>query len=189
MPNLFNSYLKRTPSSEIIKNLMVVFLVVIALYVVYENVISPIVNKNSDNLAFTEDIPFEEMDDEFENMRTSRDSINPVAISELFWNENPKRDPFSRSILIKIEQTNRRHISSTQKTRSVSKKTLIGKLPTLTGIIKGQDSNLAIIDGRIMKEGDRIRGFMLKKILSQSVKLIKHSQTITIRIDDEEDNV
>ncbi len=190
MSNLFNSYLKQTSNSEIAKNVLIVLMVVFAFYIIFENVISPLLGSQSDDGQINTEIPYDMMSDGADNeLESNQVPMKLVDTSQLFWNEKPKRDPFSLHIL-KGKAGLIKPISTDTLTKYLkdTKHLTIGVKPKLTGIIKGVDSNYAIIDGKIMKIGDSIRGFSLESILNKSVKLKKHTKTITIRISDGEDN-
>ena len=52
----------------------------------------------------------------------------------------------------------------------------------LTGISKMRDGYKAFINNEIMSEGDRIRGFVVKKITEKKVVLKKNNSNVTLRL-------
>ena len=52
----------------------------------------------------------------------------------------------------------------------------------LTGISKMRDGYKAFINNEIMSEGDRIRGFLVKKITEKKVVLKKNNSSVTLRL-------
>ena len=52
----------------------------------------------------------------------------------------------------------------------------------LTGISKMRDGYKAFINNEIMSEGDRIRGFIVKKITEKKVILKKNNSSVTLRL-------
>ena len=52
----------------------------------------------------------------------------------------------------------------------------------LTGIPKMRDGYKAFINNEIMSEGDRIRGFVVKKITEKKVVLKKNNSSVTLRL-------
>ena len=52
----------------------------------------------------------------------------------------------------------------------------------LTGISKMRDGYKAFINNEIMGEGDRIRGFTVKKITEKKVVLKKNNSSVTLRL-------
>ena len=52
----------------------------------------------------------------------------------------------------------------------------------LTGISKMRDGYKAFINNEIMREGDRIRGFVVKKITEKKVVLKKNNSSVTLRL-------
>jgi hypothetical protein len=182
MSSLFSSYLKRTPNSLITRNLVIVSMVLFSFYIIFQNIVTPLLNSKSDRRQDSMDISIESVDSLDES---NQSPIRLVDTSQLFWNENPKRDPFSRYILNdeKLSTSNIR-----KKNSSNIKRSTLGVRPILTAIIKGADSNLAILDGKIMQVGDSIRGFYLKSIQNTTVKLEKNQNKMTINISDGESN-
>jgi hypothetical protein len=52
----------------------------------------------------------------------------------------------------------------------------------LTGITRFEDVNKAIINGNILHEKDKIKGFTIKKIANNFVILKKNKHTVTLKI-------
>ena len=52
----------------------------------------------------------------------------------------------------------------------------------LTGISKMRDGYKAFINNEIMSEGDRIKGFIVKKITEKKVVLKKNNSSVTLRL-------
>lgn len=53
---------------------------------------------------------------------------------------------------------------------------------SLEGIMEDPSGNLAIINGRIVKEGDQVGNFTVEKITDKTVNLIKGSQNFLLRL-------
>ncbi len=54
--------------------------------------------------------------------------------------------------------------------------------PKLSTIILGESSRLAVIDGKRIRESDRISGYLVKEILRKEVVLEKSGEEIRIRL-------
>ena len=98
----FNRFLKsqfatKNARKEFFKNSIILLLVLFAIGIVYENAIAPYVNKG--NASFTDNAPYFEEEDEGEEPESENIKLTNVQTSKIFWNDKPKRDPFSLHIL------------------------------------------------------------------------------------------
>jgi len=176
----FNRFIKsqfatKNARKEFFKNSIILLLVLYAGNIVYESAIEPYLNKNNFNTgndSFIDDAPyFEEEGSEAENTK-----LTNVQTSKIFWNDKPKRDPFSLHILrgdeLKRALKNATNSSNYSNVKSKSKANKRFKPPpVLSGIVTGLDSNFVVLNGEIIKVGQIIKGFKVINIMNKSVKI------------------
>jgi len=178
--SLFNRFIKRqfaTPNArkELFKNSFILLLVLFAGNIVYESAIEPYLiknNLNAGNDSSIDDTPY------FEEERSQDTDIKltNVETSKIFWNDKPKRDPFSLHILkgdeLKQALKSATNQSNYSKAKSRSKANKRFKPPPiLSGIVRGLDSNFVVLNGEIIKVGQIIKGFKVINIMNKSVKI------------------
>jgi len=176
--SLFNRFIKRqfatkTARKELFKNSFILLLVLFAGNIVYESAIEPYLiknNLNARNDSFIDDTPyFEEDDSKAENIK-----LTNVETSKIFWNDKPKRDPFSLHIL-KGDELKQALKSATKQSIYANTRSKASKRfkppPILSGIVRGIDSNFVVLNGEIIKVGQIIKGFKVINIMNKSVKI------------------
>ncbi len=174
----FNRFFKsqfgtKNARKEFFKNSFILLLVLFAGNIVYESAIAPYLTKknlHTGNDSFINDAPyFEEERSDAENTQ-----LTNVQTSKIFWDEKPKRDPFSLHILkgdeLKQALTSATNKSIYSKTKSKANKRFKHP-PILTGIVRGLDSNFVVLNGEITKVGQIIKGFKVINIMNKSVKI------------------
>ena len=97
--------------------------------------------------------------------RTMTDSIENISLDQIF----AKSAPASRKQEIEILKP---------KPRPVKTKKIKVKLPSLTGILRISDArgnvrSLAVIEGKNLAEGDRVKKFVVKKIRKDGIVLAR----------------
>lgn len=95
-------------------------------------------------------------------------SLKSVNIDKLFWQDANNKDPF---ILRTISSLQSKRIQKQSVTNKVTKK----RLPNLSGFIVGKESKLAVLNGKVVKEGQNIKGFQILQINEDGVQLSSHA--------------
>ncbi|MBL4712448.1 MAG: hypothetical protein JKX75_08140 [Gammaproteobacteria bacterium] len=98
-------------------------------------------------------------------------SLKSVVVSDLFWKDINKRDPFSNK---KRLRTNKASIAN----KEVSSK----YPPRLTGFIAGATSRLAVLDGQIVGEGSAINNYRVVNIDAQGVHLTRGNKHVVLTL-------
>lgn len=91
-----------------------------------------------------------------------RPSGQSVLSGALSWTNAPGRDPFTASDRQAVEQSRTLFQASTPDA---------SRLPRLNGLVAGPESLLAVLDDRIVREGDRIGAFLVQNIEPGGVRL------------------
>jgi hypothetical protein len=97
-----------------------------------------------------------------EQIQGTRYKLRAVDAIELTWNASPQRDPFTFAGTPAAAATIPDTAETTQKAPSQ---------PRLTALVAGTDSRLAVVDGRIVAEGDSVSGHRVRQITPQGVLL------------------
>ncbi len=105
-------------------------------------------------------------------------SVQPgesVLSGQLNWNMEPRRDPFSRGDSeVLVERT----------ATAVGSSGGLPIVPRLDALVAGPDSLLAVLDDRIVREGDVIAGFRVSRIDSDGVLLRAGNVSHRLRVAD-----
>ncbi len=129
------------------------FLSIIAIIVVYFFFVKGFIMKRQAR-SFVQK-PLKKVEEKYEApVSESIDLNNPFKMEQISYNPDEEwgRDIFKRvSMEEKIEEA------------------LMEELPKLAAIIRDNQRILAILNGKIVKEGERIDGILVKKILTNSV--------------------
>lgn len=132
---------------------LAIFLSVIAIIVVYLSFVKGFIMRKQPRSLPEKQIA--KVEEKYEApVVESIDLNNPLKIEEISYNpsEEWKRDIF-RKIFFNEE----------------TGKTQMEELPELTAIVRDNKRVFAILNGKIVKEGERINGILVKKILTNSV--------------------
>lgn len=169
----------------------IVALVCVAGYFIYTNAIAPMI---SDSNAVEENPPefIESLDQQAEPSTIQHHqslAIRSVDIKSLYWNESPKRDPFKPKLKIlkkDIAEAVKIRKKIDKKAKKIVKKTKLDLkkqkhhlkpeiLPVLSGLVSGSSTRQAILDGKIVSEGQNIKQFRIVAIEKNGV-LIKSNR-------------
>jgi len=98
-------------------------------------------------------------------------SLKSVDISNLFWNETYKRDPFSNKASVNSNNT------------SIANKDVSSNhLPKLTGFIAGTESRLAVLDGQVVGEGNAVNDYRVVNIDARGVQLSRGGKHVVLTL-------
>ncbi len=121
--------------------------------------------------------------DWLENTEPVSSAINSGTVPQttstgnIFWNANPGRDPFSRYKTYATKDT--RAIQHQAKVKSGD---IRGRQPILSALVSGQISKYAIVDGKIVTEGDSVGKFRIIAIVNDGVWLQHKDQRIKLSL-------
>ena len=95
-------------------------------------------------------------------LEVERLALKSVDASEIAWIVAPSRDPFAKQQTLKQADLHsvQKQIGTTARRR-----------PRLDALVSGTYSKLAVIDGRIVAEGDQVSGYRVAQIGSSNVRL------------------
>ena len=102
--------------------------------------------------------------------------LQAVSTSNIFWNTHPERDPFSPDRLI-----NSHDVRAIQYQAEANSGDIGNRQPVLSALVAGQFSKFAIIDGKIMQEGESAGEFRVGRIARDGVWL--HYVDRSIKLD------
>lgn len=149
-----------------------------AIYVVFDNIVKPLLPKETVQNYEIIDMPGMESNTA---QTSNNENFNPADITQLFWKDTPKRDPFSATVDIKVNNlkilrdTANYQTKNKSNLRSIQKKRI--KTPKLSALVSGERSKLAILNHKICQEGSYVDGFEVMKINSNYV-LLKHLNSL-----------
>ncbi len=129
-----------------------IFLSIVAIIVVYFSFGKGFIMKK--HAKTTTQKPSQIVEKKYEaTARDDMDLNNPFKIEQIFYNPDEEwgRDPFMRVSKEEIE------------------KAMPEELPKLTAILRSKNRVFAVLNGKTVKEGERINGIFVKKILEDSV--------------------
>lgn len=121
----------------------------------------------------TGDMGFASMDEEddwleeVEDIEAVRHTLTAIDVKSLKWNAAPARDPFAVQ----------RDIDPAELTAVQTQLTTIRR-PSLDALVSGSSSKLAIIDGELVGEGDRIGGYRVASIGVGGVRLLDEASGV-----------
>lgn len=152
-------------------------LVVLALFFVYRNIVSPLINNGAENVAVIDDAIVDDwMDNDGSDdpqqalqIATAQYDVGHFSSTDLHWNEHPARDPFKPLSAIEVRDV----ASVANKVQSASVVTVgrVLKLPVVSAVVKGETINFAVIDDRIVTVGDEVADFRVEQLARASVTL------------------
>ncbi|MFK8014045.1 MAG: hypothetical protein AB8G17_01220 [Gammaproteobacteria bacterium] len=109
-------------------------------------------------------------------LATAHFDLRNIDVSDLFFNQNPKRDPF---ISAPIQSAPLAEVTIESAAEPLEQKTeALPTLPTLVAVILSDDKSAAVIDNQIVRVGDRIAGFRIRDIQRNRVTLAAASNRI-----------
>lgn len=105
---------------------------------------------------------------------TQARSLKSVNIDKLFWQDANNNDPF-------ITRTKSAPQIKGIKKQSITK----SRLPKLSGFIFGKESKLAVVNGKVVKEGQNIKNYQIVQINADGVQLSSHAshEYFTLSVD------
>ncbi len=172
----------------------VAILVCCAVYVVIRNVALPFMaHQEIDN-----EIPFLEAYESELDIANDIHSLKSVDVSMLYWNDSPSRDPFGQKRSIekgqiteveKIRDQREAQTSSSSNSSNTSIDKAIVKIdykpvPKISGFVAGTESRFAVLNNRLVTEGQSIDEYLVLAITQEGVNL-RHpdgSSSITLTV-------
>ena len=153
-------------------------LVLLALFFVYRNIVSPLTSSGTDAVAIIEEDADDWMDSD--GLENSEQSLQIASVqydvghflsTGLHWNEHPARDPFKPLSILEVDDV----ASIANKVQAVASPVAragrVLKLPTVSAVVKGETINFAVINDRIVTVGDEIAEFRVEQLARASVTL------------------
>ena len=100
-----------------------------------------------------------------------------VLSGQLTWNGNPDRDPFSGMTEAPVV---------TRLSESTDNERMLSGIPRLDGLVAGPDSLFAVLNDRIVREGDVIGGYEVTRIATDGVRIASRVATHWLAVADME---
>ena len=145
---------------------VILILVMFAMYIVYSNIVAPLMQEEEYAAERPDMLGFEEEEEQVVDAESH--ALSPVDTNDLFWDDSPSRDPFI--FHAKLKQGS---VRSARKLRdSHDGGVSVQGGPRMAGLVAGVDSKLAVVDGRIIEVGDRIGGHTVLDINTRGVLLV-----------------
>ena len=107
-------------------------------------------------------------------------SPNAVQIGRLSWQADPARDPFAPSGDLPVQGKDDPQVTRTNSLPSV---------PRLNALVAGPRSLLAVLDDRIVREGERIRGYRVSTITRRGVRITAGNESVWLSVDEAGDGI
>ena len=175
-------------------NAVVIALVLIALVVVYQRVVSPLMvdaASESDPAALADDI--DDVISEYEDLSagavndlefvTAQYDIGHFKTTDLHWNEQPARDPFDPLVQIDANDVDAvlQKVKAPQEERVRAARV---SLPVVNAIVNSERYRYAVINGEILAVGDRLGDFRVEQIHRRTVslKLNGNNQLVNVMV-------
>jgi len=148
-------------------------LVVCAAVVLYVNVIQPMLNESNSASVDADELGFDDFLAQKMEAGTEQKNVllpeHKIDFGSLTWVNGNIRDPFmALSQPVSVAVSNKK--------RGVNTK------PVLTAVIAGGDANLAVLDGKVVAEGNTIGRFTVASIKQASVSLKGPRGNVVINI-------
>jgi hypothetical protein len=144
---------------------IIIGLSVTALFMLVRSITQPFLDKPE----FSDDIgSYDWLDDTSTASKSvSRSTaLKSISNSTIFWNTHPRRDPFSQHVLINSHDVLAIQSQAQAKLGDIRDRQLI-----LSALVAGPVSKYAVINGRIIQEGDRIGDYRVSQIVHDGVWL------------------
>ena len=103
--------------------------------------------------------------------------LESVVTEALFWNTEPKRDPFGDKTLFSSGDARLIQGQANAKTGDISKAEL-----ELSALVSGEISKIAVINGEIVREGDWIQLQRVNRIDKDSVLMSDGKRSYTLHL-------
>lgn len=173
-------------------NAVVVTLALIALVVVYQRIVSPLIGAAETAPAVLAD-DIDDVIDEYEAMNvgvvsdlefvTAQYDIGHFRTTDLHWNEQPARDPFDPLVQIDANDVD----AVLQKVKAPLKDMVQksrASLPVVNAIVNSERYRYAVINGEILAVGDRLGDFRVEQINRRTVslKLNSNNQLVNVMV-------
>lgn len=156
-------------------NFIIVGLVLFAGYIVYTNIVAPLVTKDEVSADRPDMFGFE--DEEVAVTSSDSHANEAVEISVLYWNDTPSRDPFIYQAALSKESLER-----ARKIRTVGQVEKLPDRPKLTGFIAGVESRLAVIDNRVVEVGQQVGSYTVLDIDADGVHLVQRESRDRLKL-------
>ncbi len=120
------------------------------------------------------DAQFASMDEEDDwleeagDLEAVRHTLTAIDVADVRWNATPSRDPFAVQHDIDPRDLDR-----------VQTKLTVAPRPSLDALVSGSSSKLAIIDGEVVSEGDRVAGYRVASIELGGVRLLNETNGVS----------
>jgi hypothetical protein len=180
---------------KLMKNKWVIIgLAAIAIYIVVQNIVIPLLPKKK---IVGEVIDMPGMENTSQTTSLANHAIKATDIKSLFWIDIPQRNPFSSKLKVKtneirvLRENHQAIVSQEQKTTADTE--IVAKIPViqsqpapkLSGLIAGKQSKLAIVNQRILAEGDIVDGYEVIQIMPNQVviKDTKSSNSLVLTLE------
>lgn len=113
-------------------------------------------------------------------LATAQFDLRNIDVALLQFNENPQRDPFINSPIEAAPLAAVEIIA----TAPVKKTTTVraAPLPQLTAVVHSKDQTAAVIDNRIVRQGDRVGHYQVQSILRDHVVLASASSNHSVKL-------
>lgn len=175
-------------------NAIVTALVVVALLVVYQRIVSPLIADS----GFEDDpaVLVDDIDDVINGYAastagavsdlefvTAQYDIGHFKTTDLHWNEKPTRDPFAPLVQIDSDDVDAVLQKVQEPTREPGRVAAV-TLPVVNAIVNSERYRYAVIDGEIMAVGDRLGNFQVEQINRRTVslKLSGNNQLVNVTV-------
>ena len=160
-----------------IKNVVIFGMAILAIVVIWTNVVSPLLKDSSSAVSSTEEVEFFDPDNFSENTTDEKSEMNinsSVDTQRLFWNTKPLRDPFSPLERIASSE----HMEVEKIREETVKQEAVEKVefkrpspPEFSALVAGQYSFFAMNKGNIVLPGDWLGDYQITAIDQEGVKL------------------
>jgi len=167
---------------------IIIGLASLAIYIVVKNIVMPLMTKK--NISH-EVIDIPGMESTSQSIQLADHALKATDIKALFWINIPQRNPFSSILKVKaneIEELRANHQAIVNEAKSITTEAVSIEpepIPQLSGLISSKHSRLAVVNGKILAEGDSIDGYQVIQIMSHRVKLKKLNtyDTLTLTLE------
>lgn len=174
------------------KNGVVIALALVAVAVVYFRVIAPLTEGDvveEDVAVIVDDFGDEsfglvestDSDEVGRGLMSAQFDVGHFRATDLHWNEQPERDPFSPHVQINQNDVNAVLDKVKAPIRRISR-SVRAALPIVSAIVSSERFSFAVINGEILKVGERIDDYVLRGIEHHSVTLQRSSTLQTFKV-------
>jgi len=164
-------------------NALVIALALIALVTVYLRIVSPLLgNDRPETPILAEDLD-EGIDDGMDGyddtingamneleFASAQYDIGHFRTTDLHWNEQPARDPFTPLVQIDANDVDA-VLQKVQAQPEEQRRTVNQRLPVVSAIVSAERYRYAVVDGEILTVGDQVGNYKVEQINRRSVGL------------------